>query len=93
MNTMSPQVLVPVLAPAAAVAPLAARRLAAALLQGASRALARAAQRLAIAPAAAPVHAHPAHSLLEFHADAGAPEGALYADGVLVGMLDGVKRL
>jgi hypothetical protein len=31
---------------------------------------------------------------LEFHADAGAPEGgALYLDGRLVGWLDGVNRL
>jgi hypothetical protein len=30
---------------------------------------------------------------LEFHAEAGAPEGALYANGVLVARLPGVKRL
>lgn len=30
---------------------------------------------------------------LEFHADAGAPEGALYVDGLLFGHLPGVKRL
>lgn len=30
---------------------------------------------------------------LEFHAEAGAPEGALYVDGQLVGRLDGVNRL
>jgi hypothetical protein len=30
---------------------------------------------------------------LEFHADAGAPEGALYVDGVLFGYLPGVDRL
>jgi len=30
---------------------------------------------------------------LEFHADAGAPEGALYVDGVLFGRLPGVHRL
>jgi hypothetical protein len=30
---------------------------------------------------------------LEFHAEAGAPEGALYVDGVLFGRLDGVSRL
>jgi hypothetical protein len=29
---------------------------------------------------------------LEFHADAGAPEGALYVDGEYVGQLD-VRRL
>jgi hypothetical protein len=30
---------------------------------------------------------------LEFHAEAGAPEGALYFDGKLVGWLPGVQRL
>ncbi len=29
----------------------------------------------------------------EFHSDAGAPEGALYVDGKLVGWLPGVRRL
>jgi hypothetical protein len=29
----------------------------------------------------------------EFHAEAGAPEGALYVDGHLVGWLSGVRRL
>lgn len=31
--------------------------------------------------------------VLEFHAEAGAPEGALYVDGQLVGHLVGVNRL
>jgi hypothetical protein len=30
---------------------------------------------------------------LEFYADAGAPEGALYVDGLLFGHLPGVQRL
>jgi hypothetical protein len=30
---------------------------------------------------------------LEFYAEAGAPEGALYADGRLVGTLHGITRL
>ena len=30
---------------------------------------------------------------LEFHAESGAPEGALYVDGKLVGYLPGVSRL
>jgi len=34
-----------------------------------------------------------ARSPLEFYAEAGAPEGALYADGQLVAQLDGVRRL
>jgi hypothetical protein len=34
-----------------------------------------------------------ARSHLEFYAEAGAPEGALYADGQLMAQLDGVRRL
>jgi hypothetical protein len=30
---------------------------------------------------------------LEFYAEAGAPEGALYVDGQLTAQLDGIKRL
>lgn len=30
---------------------------------------------------------------LEFHAEAGAPEGALYVDGALFGHIQGVQRL
>jgi hypothetical protein len=30
---------------------------------------------------------------LEFHAEAGAPEGALYVNGELVGFVAGVNRL
>lgn len=30
---------------------------------------------------------------LEFYAEAGAPEGALYSDGKLIGLLPGVTRL
>ena len=66
-----------------------ARDLAAALLRMASRALDALAARLAL------VEARPADSepLLEYHADAGAPEGALYVNGRLVGHVMGVKRL
>ena len=66
-----------------------ARLLAATALHGASLLLARLARHLALATgrhsAAAPV--------LEFHAEAGAPEGALYVDGQFVGHLPGVNRL
>jgi hypothetical protein len=31
--------------------------------------------------------------VLEFHCQAGAPEGALFADGKLVGFIEGVTRL
>ena len=39
------------------------------------------------------VRPQPMPTVLEFHADAGAPEGALYVDGKLIGWLSGVKRL
>jgi hypothetical protein len=65
------------------------RELAAALLRRASQMLARMA--LSVAGAAAQVPAR--EPVLEFYAEAGAPEGALYVDGELVGMLAGVNRL
>lgn len=34
-----------------------------------------------------------ADPVFEFHAEAGAPEGALFVDGMRVGTLDGVRRL
>jgi hypothetical protein len=37
--------------------------------------------------------AEPSSMVLEFHAEAGAPEGALFVDGVRVGTLPGVTRL
>jgi hypothetical protein len=64
------------------------RLLAAMLLHGLSMLANQLAMRLlpaARAPAGEPV--------LEFYAQAGAPEGALYVDGKLVGHLDGVSRL
>ena len=66
----------------------AGRRLAAALLQRASRLLARLALGLASAPAEPRLEPR-----FEFHAEAGAPEGALYVDGRLVGWISGVSRL
>jgi hypothetical protein len=66
-----------------------ARGAAAALLRRASRGLSRLARR--ISARQAPTPAELPH--LEFHAEAGAPEGALYADGVLVALLPGVTRL
>jgi hypothetical protein len=65
-----------------------ARDLAAMLLRMASRALDTLAARLAWAE----VHVS-ADPMLEYHADAGAPEGALYVDGQLVGHVLGVTRL
>lgn len=77
-------------APARAVRD-AARRLAAGLLRVASASLARIAAALEPRASAAPDAS--ADPRVEFHAEAGAPEGALYVDGELVGKLPGVRRL
>jgi hypothetical protein len=66
------------------------RLVAAAVLYGASVGLERIARHL-VPAAAAHVDAVPPH--VEFHAEAGALEGALYVDGQLVGLLPGVSRL
>jgi hypothetical protein len=89
---MAPYPLVPARGPLSPADPQrsVARLAAAALLHGASRALGALAQRLVHAPSAA---LPPVPPQLEFHAEAGAPEGALYADGVLVALLPGVNRL
>ena len=67
------------------------RHLVAHLLRAASAALARRARDVA-----RPLHARRRRSQhdvsVEFHAEAGAPEGALYVDGELVGYLE-VRRL
>lgn len=84
---MSLRILIP---SAPRAAPLA--HIAAVLLRAASALLERLAERLTVVAASAPTAgALSAH--VEFHAEAGAPEGALYADGVLVGVLPGVTRL
>ena len=67
----------------------ATRRLVAIGLRSASAALARLSRRLA-SPAMKVAHPIPQ---LEFYAEAGAPEGALYLDGQLVGWVPGVQRL
>ena len=67
--------------------------LVAAVLRTASDALARSAERRAAADAAAPVASTGTVEFHALHRDAGAPEGALYVDGVLVGVLTGVTRL
>lgn len=69
-----------------------ARRLAAALLRAASAALDSLARRLAASPQR-PAKRLPTLASLEFHAEAGAPEGALYVNGELVGFVSGVNRL
>ena len=65
-----------------------ARPWAAAVLRAASVALGRLAHRLR--PDRQPAAGDP---VLEFYAESGAPEGALYVDGRWVGHLDGVSRL
>jgi hypothetical protein len=65
------------------------RRPAARALRLVGRALAATARRLA-----PPDRPQPAHDpVLEFYAEAGAPEGALYVDGRRIGVLPGVTRL
>ena len=68
-----------------------ARRLLASVLRSASVALARLSRSLAAVERAR--ERTPAETVLEFYAEAGAPEGALYVDGHLIGFLPGVKRL
>ena len=70
--------------------PLRARSAAAWALRAASLALDRLAQHIAAPIAAA--H-HRGDMKIEFHAESGAPEGALYVDGKLIGWLEGVRRL
>jgi len=65
-----------------------ARSVATALLRAASRALDALAERLALVEARAATE-----PVLEFHGEAGAPEGALYVNGQLVGHVLGVNRL
>ncbi len=60
------------------------------LLRRASLGLGRLARRLGHREAATRTATLP---VLEFHAEAGAPEGALYVDGVLFGRVEGVTRL
>jgi len=64
-------------------------RLAAAVLLLGSRLLTRVARRLGTCKGQGPS----TMPLYEFHAEAGAPEGALYVDGQLVGHLPGISRL
>jgi hypothetical protein len=61
------------------------------VLRAASAALSRLARYLASTDVRK--RSDPLAAQLEFYAEAGAPEGALYADGVLVGFVTGVKRL
>ena len=69
-------------------APRGARSWAATVLRAASRSLDSLAERLALV--ALP---EPTERVIEFHGDAGAPEGALYVNGQLVGHVLGVTRL
>ena len=84
-KTLPPTSVVPTFAPPASTL----RGATAALLRCASRLLVRVARRLHAVPRSA--RRRPPE--LEFYAEAGAPEGALYLDGELVGYLPGVQRL
>lgn len=64
------------------------REILAALLRLASRALGLLAEQVAVVPQAPLLD-----PVVEYHADAGAPEGALYVNGTLVGHVLGVTRL
>jgi hypothetical protein len=65
-----------------------ARTWVATVLRAASRMLDALAERLALAEARVALE-----PVLEFHGDAAAPEGALYVNGQLVGLVLGVTRL
>jgi len=67
-----------------------ARHLAARVLRTSSRWLARLARQIALRQVHQAARRAPE---LEFYAEAGAPEGALYLDGELVGHLPGITRL
>ncbi len=82
---MSPEVWTP---PLATPSPQALRQLSATSLRQASRWLARLARKLAVQRSRAK---RPPE--LEFYAESGAPEVALYLDGELVGYLPGITRL
>lgn len=66
-----------------------ARSAAAWALRAASQALDKLARQIVVAPLAA----QPRDPKIEFHAESGAPEGALYVDGQLVGWIEGIQRL
>jgi hypothetical protein len=66
------------------------RHAAALALRSASRTLAKLSRRVRVASAGQRVQRAPE---LEFYAEAGAPEGALYVDGEYVGHVPGVTRL
>jgi hypothetical protein len=67
------------------------RHAAAVALHVASQLLSQLARQLAAAPAQSRRGA--SAPVIEFHAEAGAPEGALYVDGQLVAVLPGIRRL
>lgn len=69
--------------------PSTTRRFARAGLRWTCAALGKLARRLGHSGRRGPIRS----PVLEFYAEAGAPEGALYVDGQLVGHLPGVTRL
>lgn len=65
------------------------RRLLAGILRAASHSLAQLSRALSASERARPR----GEQVYEFYAEAGAPEGALYVDGKLIGYVPGVTRL
>lgn len=61
------------------------------MLRLSGRSLLRLSRRLA--PGRTPSTAEAMDPVLEFYAEAGAPEGALFVDGCRIGVLPGVTRL
>ena len=75
-----------------------ARAVLTAVLRSASYGLSRMARRIAASERAAKARAIASSDVLvahtlEIYAEAGAPEGAVYADGLLIGRIEGVRRL
>ena len=67
------------------------RRLLASILRAASHSLAQLSRSLSATARAS--ERHRGDMVYEFYAEAGAPEGALYVNGELVGYVPGVTRL
>jgi hypothetical protein len=57
------------------------------------RAISRLLDSMALRLSFTPISRAQSQAVLEYHADAGAPEGALYVNGQLLGHVMGVKRL
>ncbi len=72
---------------------LSVRRLLAGMLRAASHSLAQLSRALSATARASERERQRGEWVYEFYAEAGAPEGALYVNGELVGYVPGVTRL